>query len=290
MSLNNNCAIIVGARPNFIKLAPFIKKAKNYPEFKFKIIHTGQHFDKNMSDIFFNEMEIPKPDIQLDINGKYYTEKMGKMFNALKKVFNENNFDSVIVFGDVNSTLAGAIAAVKNNCKIIHIESGLRSYDRRMPEEINRKIVDDLNIKEKKYIVTTVHKLKNTDDPKNLKKILKIINNISKNYKIIFPIHPGTRKKIYNYNLENYLKNITVIEPLGYFDFMKLVISSKGVIGDSCGIQDETSHLGVSCCTLNNNTERPITIELGSNKLFNINNLIIDDLIHHLNNDFKKKN
>src|SRR3989339_483459 len=279
MSLNNNCAIIVGARPNFIKLAPFIKKAKNYPEFKFKIIHTGQHFDKNMSDIFFNEMEIPKPDIQLDINGKYYTEKMGKMFNALKKVFNENNFDSVIVFGDVNSTLAGAIAAVKNNCKIIHIESGLRSYDRRMPEEINRvivdhlsdilfttepaanhnlylegvekekikyvgnimvenielfwnkfmksKIVDDLNIKEKKYIVTTVHKLKNTDDPKNLKKIL---------------------------------KKITVIEPLGYFDFMKLVISSKGVIGDSCGIQDETSHLGVSCCTLNNNTERPITI------------------------------
>lgn len=341
MKINNNFAIIVGARPNFVKLAPFIKRAKNYPKFKFKIIHTGQHFDANMSDVFFNDMEIPRPDISLEINGRFCTERMAKMFNSLKNIFNENNFDAVIVFGDVNSTLAGAIAGVKNNCKIIHIESGLRSHDKTMPEEINRIIVDhlsdilfttesaanynllsegieeekinyvgnimiesielfrdkfmrsnildDLNLEEKKYIVTTIHKQANIDNPKRFEKILKIINQINKYYKVVFPLHPGTKEKIYEYGMGNYLKNIKVIEPLGYLDFKKLLINSKGVMGDSCGIQDETSYLGIPCCTLNSNTERPITLDVGSNKLFNINNLTINDLITHLDNNFKSK-
>lgn len=137
-------AVVIGARPNFIKAAPFFREAKNHPEFHFTLIHTGQHFDDLMSKVFFDQMEIPRPDINLDVRGEFHTEKLGKMFSELKSVFEKYKFDGVIVFGDINSTLAAAVAATKHS-PLIHIESGLRSHDRRMPEEINRAIVDHLS-------------------------------------------------------------------------------------------------------------------------------------------------
>lgn len=333
-------AVIMGARPNFVKAAAFFHEAKKHPEYHFTIIHTGQHFDDNMSKIFFDDMQIPQPDIHLHIEAKFHTERIGKTFTALRKVFQENNFDSAIVFGDVNSTLAGALAAIKGNCRLIHIEAGLRSHDRRMPEEINRVIVDhlsdllfttensanenlalegiedekvkyvgniminslelfrdkintsdilnQLNLEPKDYIVATIHRQENTDDLRILKKILTLLNKLNKNIKILFPLHSGTRNKIVSLKLDHLLDNLTVIEPLGYFDFMKLMMESRGVVTDSGGIQEETTHLGIPCATLRDNTERPVTVAEGSNKLFTLEGELDDvEIIEHLScNDF----
>lgn len=336
-------AIVIGARPNFIKVAPFLKRAKNYPNLEFVLIHTGQHFDKNMSKIFFDDMQIPKPDIMLDIRGELHTEKIGKMFNALNRLFSDREFDGVIVFGDINSTLAAGIAAAKQTHKLIHIESGLRSHDRRMPEEINRAIVDHLSdllfttepsgrenlmregisgdkiryvgnimiesieihldkikssdildklgLKPSEYIVATLHRWENTDVPHILEKLLVLLKELNRSIRVVFPMHPGTRKLVESFGLADYLKDIYIIEPLGYFEFMKLVLESGGVVTDSGGIQEETTHLGIPCATLRDNTERPITVEFGSNKLFPIN--MIDNqtpnevTAHFSRDDFK---
>lgn len=340
---NKKYAVIIGARPNFVKAAPFFREAKFHPGYQFTLVHTGQHFDDSMSKIFFDEMSIPRPDIQLDIHSGFHTEKIGKMFSALRRIIEDGQFDGVIVFGDINSTLAGAIAAAKTT-KLIHIESGLRSHDRRMPEEINRVIVDhlsdilfttepnanrnliqegitenkvkyvgnimieslevykelinksgiisELGLVSKQYVVVTIHRVENTDNPEILEKILKLLKNFSKNNTLIFPIHPGTRKKIIDYGLGTLLDGMKVIEPLGYLEFIKLVSESQGIITDSGGIQEETSHLGVPCATLRDNTERPITVEVGSNKLFPIDLIKpndIKEIENHLNRtDFKK--
>jgi UDP-N-acetylglucosamine 2-epimerase (non-hydrolysing) len=343
MALNKqrHFAVVLGARPNFIKAAPFFREAKKHPEFKFTTIHTGQHFDENMSKLFFREMNIPKPDIFLNVRGEFHTEKIGKMFNKLNNILTNKKFDKIIVFGDVNSTLAGAITAAKNNCKLVHIEAGLRSHDRRMPEEINRVIVDHISdllfttepsanrnlIKEgidrskikyvgnimiesmeffqeqinnskimnklklnrKQYAVNTIHRQENTDSRYALEKILIFLNKLSNDISIIFPLHPGTKKKIAEYKLNNFLKKLIVTEPLGYFDFTKLLINSKGVVTDSGGIQEETTHLGVPCCTLRDTTERPITLTLGSNKLFLIDSIDIKEVKKHLNSKFKSR-
>lgn len=336
-------AVILGARPNFVKAAPFFLEARKYPHFKFTIIHTGQHFDDNMSKIFFEEMEIPQPDFYLDIKAELHTEKLGKMFNALNSLLSrsENNYDGLIVFGDVNSTLAGAIAAKNNNIKLIHIEAGLRSHDRRMPEEINRAIVDhladllfttepsandnlskegvspekikyvgnimiesleiyrdkieashiidELKLASKSYILATIHRQENIDGKAPLRQILGLLNEIALNRPVVFPVHPGTRKKIEKYGLTDFLANLMTIDPLGYFDFIKLIKESFGVITDSGGIQEETTHLGIPCATLRDNTERPITLELGSNKLFNLKLVQSVEIIYHLGKNFKAK-
>ena len=333
--------VIVGARPNFIKAAPFFRRSSEYPHLKFTLVHTGQHFDENMSQVFFEQMGIPRPDIQLDIRGEFHTEKIGKMFSSLKKVIENNASDGIIVFGDINSTLAGAVASASQGKSLIHIEAGLRSHDRRMPEEINRAITDHLSdlllateqtavdnliqegvprhkislvgnimiesielfkdhfgssqilkqlgLNESEYVVATIHRAENTDEKHVLENILNILNSVSVEKKVVLPLHPGTRKKIHEFSLSHLLKDLTIIEPLGYIDFMKLVIDSSGVITDSGGIQEETSHLGVPCCTLRDNTERPITIELGSNKLFPIGSMDSDEILRHLNRkDFRK--
>ncbi|MCC2630524.1 MAG: UDP-N-acetylglucosamine 2-epimerase (non-hydrolyzing) [Candidatus Paceibacter sp.] len=337
-------AVILGARPNFVKAAPFFREARNHDDLAFTLIHTGQHFDDSMSKIFFDEMQIPRPDIQLDIKGEFHTEKIGKMFSALRNIFADTKFDGVIVFGDINSTLAGAVAGAKHT-KLIHIESGLRSHDRRMPEEINRAIVDhlsdvlfttepagnknliqegisedkikyvgnimiesietfsehidrstileDLKLSPKKYIVATIHRVENTDVPETLEKLLKLLQNLAKTNTIVFPLHPGTKKKIESFGFNHLLDGLMVIEPLGYFEFLKLVSESKGIVTDSGGIQEETSHLGIACCTLRDNTERPITIELGSNKLFpieSINPYDVNGILDHLHRtDFNNR-
>lgn len=334
MTAKKNYLVVVGARPNFIKAAPFFKRVRDYENLSFTLVHTGQHFDENMSKIFFDQMGIPKPDIQLEITGEFHTEKLGKMFTALKKIVEDPKYYGVIVFGDINSTLAGAIAASRVSKKLVHIESGLRSHDRRMPEEINRaitdhlsdllfvteqsgydnlilegidkdkiilvgnimiesieifkdtfnssSILDDLNLKEKEYVVSTIHRAENTDEKVILEKLLSVLDDVSKKYKVILPLHPGTKKMILKYGLESKLENIHVIEPVGYIDFMRLVLGSKGVVTDSGGIQEETSHIGIPCCTLRDNTERPITITHGTNKLFPIDTLVSEEVMEHL--------
>ncbi len=336
MELNRRkkIAVILGARPNFIKAAPFFREAKKYPKFIFTLIHTGQHFDENMSKVFFDEMSIPRPDFQLNITGNFYTERIGNMFNDLKSILNKDHYDAVIVFGDVNSTLAGAIASIKNGCKLFHIESGLRSYDKRMPEETNRVIVDhlsdilftteesaninlhkegieesriklvgnimtesinlfrdilikdekykDYNFRKGEYLICTIHRQENIESKKILSKLIDTVNKVSSEYPIIFPLHPGTKNLINLYGLENRLKNIKIVDPLGYFDFMNLLFNSGGVITDSGGIQEESTHIGIPCCTLRDNTERPITVRLGTNKLFPIDKLNSETIIEHI--------
>ncbi|MBI2454281.1 MAG: UDP-N-acetyl glucosamine 2-epimerase, partial [Parcubacteria group bacterium] len=247
-----------------------------------------------------------------------------------------------IVFGDVNSTLAGTLAAKMNGSKIFHVESGLRSQDRRMPEETNRMIVDhlsdvlftsepagiknlmkegiakekirpvgnimienieifwpkiknrkileNLGVKPKTYVVATIHRQENTDYSESLQKVLVILSQINRRLKIVFPIHPATAKKIKKMGFDKLLRGLVVTEPLGYFDFMKLVVESRGVITDSGGIQEETSHLGIPCVTLRDNTERPITVELGSNRLFPIKKNSVQEIYSHLiRKDFKSR-
>lgn len=342
MNRPKRLAIIAGARPNFIKAAPLFKQAKKHPEFEFNLIHTGQHFDPNMSQVFFDQLELPKPDIYLDVKGQYHTEKIGKMFDSLKRVFNGYRFDACVVFGDVNSTLAGAIATIKNNYPLIHVEAGLRSHDRRMPEEITRAVVDHLSdllftteeaanenllkegvdpekvkyvgnimiegiesfwdkilvsrileklgLKPKTYVVATIHRQENTDDSHNLEDILKLLQKINSSIPVVFPLHYGTQKKIMELDYGSLLQNLKITEPLGYFDFLNLVINSSGVITDSGGIQEETTHLGIPCATFRDNTERPITIEIGSNKLFSIRNASPKEVLTHLGRtDFKSR-
>ena len=335
-------AVILGARPNFVKAAPFFIRAKEYPDFKFTLIHTGQHFDKNMSQIFFEQMGIPKPDIHFDIKSGLFTEKIGIMTNNLSSFFSKKIFDGVIVFGDVISTLSGAVSVIKRGLPLIHIEAGLRSHDRRMPEEIIRTMVDHvsdllfvtepsaranllkegierkkikyvgnlmiesielfkdkinaspildkISLKKRKYIVVTIHRQENTDSPADLKKIFMVLNRVNKSLLVVMPLHPGTRNKVQEFKLSKLLKNLKIIEPLGYFDFMKLVSESGGVITDSGGIQEETSYLGIPCCTLRESTERPITIELGSNKLFTTSAPDASQMLAHLaRKDFNSK-
>jgi UDP-N-acetylglucosamine 2-epimerase (non-hydrolysing) len=337
-----NYAVVLGARPNFVKAAPFFRELKKHSDIRITLIHTGQHFDENMSKIFFDDMEIPKPDIFLGIKSELHTEKIGRMFSELRDIFKNNSFDAVIIFGDVNSTLAGAVGAMASRTNIIHIESGLRSHDRRMPEEINRVIVDHLSsllfttepsanenliregipeniikyvgnlmiesleifkdniekqnivtklgLESKEYYVATIHRQENTDSKERLEELLKVSAELSKQKPIVLSLHPGTKQKIIQYGIVDLLDPIIVTEPLGYFEFMKLVSCSGGVITDSGGIQEETSHLGIPCCTLRDNTERPITTTHGSNKLFPSEQQKWNLVLEHLNRrDFVPK-
>ncbi len=322
--------VVLGTRPNFVKAAPFLQRAKEHANLRFDLLHTGQHFDDNMSRVFFDEMSIPRPDIHLDIKGQFHTEKIGKTFSALKEVMQSSVYDGIVLFGDVNSTLAGAVAAASTGNRIIHVEAGLRSHDRRMPEEINRVIVDhmsdllfatepsainnlategvssekvvhvgnimiesieryrpqilksdvleQLSLIERKYLIATVHRSENTDNPHILERILHILDLLAERQQIVLPLHPGTKRKIHDYNLQSKLNRLHVVEPLGYLEFLKLVISCRGVVTDSGGIQEETTHEGIPCVTLRDNTERPITLDLGSNKLFPVEDLGIDSI------------
>lgn len=299
--------IIVGTRPNFVKLSAFMREAENHKEHTFKVIHTGQHYDDLMSKIFFEDLGLSKPDVFLE-NGS-----LEKMIFKIKKVI--GNYP-VIVFGDTRSALAGALASLGN--KLIHIEAGLRSYDNRMPEEVNRITIDHLshllftsessankNLLDEgftldrinyvgnlmietlenfmpvisksgkgNHIIATVHRAENEI---YLKRILEVLSQIPQ---LILVLHPGTLEKIKNYGIN--FDKISTIPSMGYIEFMKLVYSSIGVITDSGGIQEEADYLGIPCATIRDNTERPSTL-LGSNKLFPINSLNSEDIISHLN-------
>lgn len=349
---------IVGARPNFMKIAPFQKAMDKYNKklggenFNYILVHTGQHYDYEMSKIFFKELNIPAPDIYLGVGSGIHSEQTGKVMIELEKVLIKEKPDLVVVVGDVNSTLAGALTAVKLHIPVAHIEAGLRSFDRKMPEEINRiltdqisdylftpsedanenlkregineskiflvgdimidslisnlkkadksKILKNLGIESKEYAVLTLHRPSNVDNKKSLSQIIKALKVISQKIPIIFPLHPRTEKQIKNFGYEGYfnfikppistlISGINCIKPLGYLDFLHLVKNAKFVLTDSGGIQEETTVLGIPCLTLRDTTERPITVESGTNTLvFNDTKKIIAESYKILEGKYKK--
>lgn len=306
---------VVGARPNFMKIAPIIREMNKYNDITSILVHTGQHYDKNMSESFFKDLNIPYPDYNLGIGSGSHAEQTAKIMIEFEKVCIKEKPDIVIVVGDVNSTIACALVAKKMNIKVAHVEAGLRSFDWDMPEEINRiltdrisdylfvteqsaidnlkkegfddskiffvgnvmidslldnidkktDIVKRLNLKSKDYCVITLHRPSNVDNKEKLEYILDILNNIP--FRIVWPIHPRTLKNIESFGLKEETKNFLLLDPLGYLDFITLISECKFVLTDSGGIQEETTYLGIPCITMRENTERPSTITLGTNKL-----------------------
>lgn len=328
---------VVGTRPNFVKIASFMKETSNHKDIHNILVHTGQHYDEKMSESFFRELSIPKPDINLDIGSGSHAEQTAKIMIEFEKVLLKESPDLVVVVGDVNSTLACALTASKLNIKVAHIEAGLRSFDRSMPEETNRIIVDqisdylfitekdaeknllDENIKKNKiffvgnlmidtllmhkekaskinpiikgdYVVLTLHRPSNVDSRNSLNNLLEIIDEIQSKIKILWPIHPRTKQKIESFNFDlSKMKNLTIVEPLGYLEFMNAVMNSKFVLTDSGGIQEETTVLNIPCITLRENTERPITCEKGTNYLTGVNKEIVLNTVNEILNNNKKE-
>lgn len=317
-----NVLTVVGTRPNFIKITQFHKAFGEHKDINHKLLHTGQHFDKNMSDVFFDELKIPEPDFHLGVNSTSVISQQAEIMLGLEKVFNEFKPDIINVVGDVNSTFSAAFAAQKAGIKIAHIESGLRSYDRGMPEEINRlltdeitdyyfvteqsgydnlikdgrkkeqiffvgntmidtlfaftenisksKIMSDLGIESGKFCLVTMHRPATVDFKEECDKLITLLTKTSETYNIVFPIHPRTQKNLEKFGLFDTLKNnpkIHLLGPLGYLDFQNLVSNSAFCLTDSGGIQEETTYLQVPCITLRPNTERPSTIDIGTNTL-----------------------
>jgi UDP-N-acetylglucosamine 2-epimerase (non-hydrolysing) len=338
--------LIAAARPNFMKIAPLYHALKKELWAKPVIVHTGQHYDLNMSDVFFQDLNLPEPDIHLGVGSGTHAEQTGQVMIAYEKVLVKERPDMVIVVGDVNSTVACALAATKISYSsshyhkssmnyelghrplVAHLEAGLRSNDRTMPEEINRLVTDSIAdilwtpspdgdenliregvLPEKicgvgnimidslemlrdriqnesgasehsfasgNYGVVTLHRPSNVDDPEMLKHLCRTLVKLTDQLPLVFPVHPRTRKNIDKAGLNSELTgaaNLKLLEPVSYRKFMNLVFNCRLAITDSGGIQEETSYLGIPCLTLRPNTERPVTITLGTNKL-----CIIDDL------------
>lgn len=343
MSKLKKILIVVGTRPNFIKVTRFKQVAKNYPNIEIKFVHTGQHFDEKMSKIFFEQFGL-EPDFMLNIGQGTPNTQMANVMLGLEKVALEYQPDLMMVVGDVNSTFAAALTANKMGIKSAHLESGLRSFDRTMPEEINRLLTDEIvdyyfvteqsgldelkkegiadekvffvgntmidslvefenqtqasdilntyQLTAKDYVLMTMHRPSNVDEKDGLITLIEIIKSITSKLKLVFPIHPRTVSKLKSFGLwqeiEN-LSNLIFSEPLDYFSFQKLTSDCKFVVTDSGGIQEETTYRQIPCLTLRNNTERPITVTMGSNVLVPYN---IQDVNHYINqimnNSFKK--
>ncbi len=317
---------IVGARPNFMKIAPLMAAYKKYDDIEPVLVHTGQHYDEKMSDLFFRQLEIPEPDINLEIGSASHAVQTAEIMKAFEPVCLEHKPDVVLVVGDVNSTIACGLVAVKLGIKLVHVEAGLRSGDRDMPEEINRVLTDSISdklfvteqsgidnlkaegvsecrihmvghvmidtllknlekakkstilsdlkeqfsLKTDDYAVLTMHRPSNVDDPVVFGRILDALEVIQNDLPIIFPIHPRTRKNIQGSELGNRIDamaNVHLLDPVGYFDFLKMTSNAKLVLTDSGGIQEETTVLKIPCLTLRENTERPITSDIGSNQI-----------------------
>ena len=320
---------VIGTRPQFIKYAIISKELrKNNQEI---LVHTGQHYNYEMSKLFFNQLQIPKPDYNLGVGSGLYGAQIGRMLVELDKIFLKEKPDAVLLYGDTNSTLAGAMASRRFKILIGHIEAGLRSFDRTMPEEINRVITDhisnflfaptktavnnlknegitkkvflvgdvmcdilrqnmkiaekshilkNLNIQPKKYFLTTIHRISNTENVLNLSNILKALSSIDK--KIVFPLHPRTERFIKKYDLSKKIgKNVCMIKPVGYFDFVWLEKNAKKILTDSGGIQKEAYLLNVPCITLRENTEWIETIKDGWNILVGAHKEKIVDAIEN---------
>jgi len=318
---------VVGARPNFMKVAPLVEAMKRRErEFAPFLVHTGQHYDQMMSDAFLRDLDLPRPDVSLEVGSGSQAAQTAAVMQKFEPVVLSEKPDWVVVVGDVNSTLACALVAVKLGVRVAHVEAGLRSRDRTMPEEINRLLTDQiadllftpsrdadenlraegipdsrisfvgnimidslrkylerakssairerLGVAGMDYAVLTLHRPSNVDDVTTFSKILHALAEIALRLPIIFPVHPRTHKTIVELGLAGRMEEITslrLIEPLGYLDFLGLYSEAKLVLTDSGGLQEETTVLGIPCLTLRENTERPITVELGTNTVVGTN-------------------
>ena len=317
--------LIAGARPNFMKIAPIVhaiqKSAKEGNDISFRLVHTGQHYDKNMSGSFFEQLDIPTPDVNLAAGGGTQAEQTAKIMVGYEALLLKEPTDLCLVVGDVTSTMACSIAAKKLNIKVAHVEAGIRSGDITMPEEINRMVTDsisdyfftttrlansnlqkmgvddedvffvgntmidtllkqrprfqappvwsELGLKEKEYIVMTLHRPANVDEETTLQELMQAIVDNSNGLPLVFPVHPRTRQILERIGISH--PTLHMVEPLGYLEFNYLVERAKAVVTDSGGITEETTVMGVPCMTLRDNTERPETITEGTNELLGVN-------------------
>jgi UDP-N-acetylglucosamine 2-epimerase (non-hydrolysing) len=314
---------VVGARPNFMKMAPIIAAInRRSNEVSQTLVHTGQHYDEAMSSVFLGDLRMPEPDITLETRSGTPTGQMARIMPLFEEVLISQQPDWVVVVGDVNSTIACALVASKLNVRIAHVEAGLRSFDRTMPEEINRlltdqladllltpsadadanllregvpaerivrvgnvmidtlfqqlerarcsTVLDELALRPREFAALTLHRPANVDDPESLGRILFAVGAIARELPVIFPAHPRTQARMREFDMVAPV-GVRVISPLGYLDFLQLWSNARLALTDSGGLQEETTALGVPCLTLRNNTERPITIEQGSNRLVGSN-------------------
>jgi len=313
---------VCGARPNFMKIAPLARAYQAHGGFRSLIVHTGQHYDDNMSDLFFRQLGIPEPDLNLEVGSSSHAVQTAEIMTRFEPVLAEHRPDWVVVVGDVNSTIACALVAVKLGIRVAHVEAGLRSFDRTMPEEINRLLTDAIsdlllvsepsgleNLKREgvadgkvhfvgnvmidtllanreraersdilercglaagHFNVVTLHRPSNVDDAETFSRIADALDAIQQDLPTVFPIHPRTRARLAGLGLADRLeelRQLQLIEPVGYLDFLKLMANAAVVLTDSGGIQEETTILGVWCLTVRENTERPITLTAGTNTL-----------------------
>lgn len=317
---------VVGARPNFVKMAPVMAALAQCDGISQALVHTGQHYDDNMSDVFFRQLGLQLPDVNLDVGAGSHAAQTAQVMMRFEEVVLGQRPDLVLVYGDVNSTVAAALVCAKLLIPVGHVEAGLRSFDRTMPEEINRVLTDQIAdllftpsadgnenllregvapatihlvgnvmidtlmrllpqaearwpelrhslqvrndaLTDKGYALVTLHRPSNVDDPDELRRIMQTLYDIAEDIPIIFPVHPRTRRRLGSLELRIQSPRLHLGEPMGYLDFLALQQHAALVITDSGGIQEETTFLGVPCLTVRENTERPVTVSVGTNTL-----------------------
>ncbi len=311
---------VVGARPNFVKIAPIMAELAEYPYVATTLVHTGQHYDAQMSDSFFANLEIPRPDVNLKVQSGGAIAQIAEIMTRMEPVLESVHPDVVVVVGDVNSTVAATLAAVKVGCPVAHVEAGLRSFDRSMPEEVNRVLTDAvsgllfttepaaeenlaregvaaekihfvgnvmidtlfryrekarqsdalgrLQLERSGYAVLTLHRPSNVDDEGTLGLLLGAVARIQAEIPVVFPVHPRTRRRLEALSpVLPPMPGLRLADPMPYLDFLQLMGESRCVLTDSGGIQEETTALGIPCLTLRHNTERPVTVTRGTNRI-----------------------
>ena len=310
---------VVGARPNFMKVAPVIRAAAARPAIEQVLVHTGQHYDHAMSDAFFRDLDLPAPDVNLGVGSGSHAAQTGRIMVEFEPVLDQHRPDWVLVYGDVNSTIACALVAAKKGVRIAHVEAGLRSRDRGMPEELNRILTDQLadlcltpsrdgnqnllaegvaearialvgnvmvdtllhlqeraratkspdkfGVTGQRFAFVTLHRPSNVDSRETLAELLAALEQLAKEMTVIFPIHPRTRSRITEFGLAPMATGVRLVDPLGYLETVSLVECATLVLTDSGGLQEETTVLGIPCITVRPNTERPVTITQGTNRL-----------------------
>ena len=304
---------VVGARPNFMKAAPVLHALQKRPGMRQTLVHTGQHYDTNLSDVFFSQLEIPAPDVNLGVGSGTHAHQTADIMSRIEPVLLGRKPDMVLVYGDVNSTVAAALVCAKLLIPVGHVEAGLRSFDRTMPEEVNRIVTDrladvlftpsedgDENLLREgvapgkicrvgnvmidslvrllpaaiqcpatgipdRFALVTLHRPSNVDENETLKSILESLLTVNEQLDVVFPVHPRTRMRIAQFGIK--VDKLHLLEPVPYIEFLALQRRATAVITDSGGIQEETTYLQVPCLTLRSNTERPITVTMGTNTL-----------------------
>jgi len=305
-----------------VKAAPVMRALETWPDARQTLIHTGQHYDRNLSDIFFSELNMPAPDVNLEVGSGSHAVQTAEVMKRFEAVVLERKPDLVLVYGDVNSTVAATLVCSKLLIRVGHVEAGLRSFDRTMPEEINRIVTDqladllftpaedsDVNLQREgvpaekihcvgnvmidsliqllpavkrfsknglpqRYALVTLHRPSNVDDSANLKNILESLLEVNERLEVVFPAHPRTRQRIDRLGVN--IEKLRFLEPLPYIEFLSLQRRAVVVITDSGGVQEETTYLGVPCLTMRNNTERPVTVDMGTNVLVGQDRRLLD--------------